>query len=94
MMTAAAEWSKGRELWSVVHDSEQGRDHLATRGTPPSGWQNLREALPTFNGDVDHLYDLPLEAAKLVVGFRADSEEHDAPLDEVIPTKRPWYRFW
>lgn len=53
-------------------------------------------------GEVDHVHEIPLAVAKLVVGYRFDSEDDDeleyvtlvAPqASEPAGTKR-WWQFW
>lgn len=82
MYSAAAEWRDGREVWAVIHASEQAADHLVVRGTPPAQWQAVRDAQAAnqaaASGDeVDYVYEVPPEVAKLVVGHRTDSEDDD-----------------
>lgn len=104
MYSASSEWREGREVWAVIHDPEQALDHLVTRGDLPPGWTGVRdewtakhvEAAKTEVG-VDYLYEIPLEVAKLVVGYRLDYDDDDDGQESVTlvsaPSK-PWWKFW
>jgi hypothetical protein len=101
MYSAASEWREGRETWSVVHSSEEARDHLAVKGTPPDGWTKIRDEFLGMQrgepgGDVDYVYEIPLTLAERVVGYRSDSEAA-ARLDYVrlvSSSPRPRWRSW
>lgn len=76
-------WQRGKRLWSTMHDAQRGVDHLEAEGAMPSGFDGIRERLLDEQGaagrdaDVDYLYDIPLETAKLVSGFSYDEAEAD-----------------
>lgn len=75
MYSAACEWRDGREIWAVVHNGQEGVDHLVVRGVPPLGWEKTRDKLLAKGkkrAGVDYAYDVPPEVGKLVVGFRID----------------------
>jgi hypothetical protein len=85
MYSASSEWREGREVWAVIHSSEKAREHLATRGDLPQGWSATRDeslaeqAKAAESGqDVDFVYEIPPAVAKLIVGYRLDSEDDDA----------------
>ncbi|SHH50717.1 hypothetical protein [Massilia sp. CF038] len=103
MFCSAAQWSDGARVWEVVHESEQGDDHLATEGALPHDLAKLlAEKRNALNGsrddDTDYAFDIPLDLAFSLTGFR-----HDGPLtpdDELFTVlhdgmpPKPWWKFW
>src|SRR5688572_28449592 len=45
MVSRAAHWRDGREVWSVTHDSEEDSLHLDVRGEPPATFTAIRDRL-------------------------------------------------
>jgi hypothetical protein len=80
MMSYAQGWSKGEKTWSVIHDSEQGVNHLETQGDLPPIFASIRERLAAAQaaedqdgeGAVDYLIEVPVELAQTLTGFRHD----------------------
>lgn len=106
MLSASAEWRDGREIWAVIHAAETAPDHVVARGEPPADWIKVKDehmamqAKAVKSGEeVDYAYDIPPAVAKLVVGYRTDSDDDD-DLDYAtfIPasskSSKPWWRFW
>ncbi|MCW5802115.1 MAG: hypothetical protein KIT31_06990 [Deltaproteobacteria bacterium] len=84
MYSAASEWREGREVWAVIHSSEEALDHLHARGDLPAGWSSVKDELMAQHAaaaksgeGVDYAYEVPLVTAKLVVGYRFASEDDD-----------------
>lgn len=82
MCSFAAGWGGGERHWSIAHDSEQGIGHLDIHGSLPAGAEELRDALLAEQraaggdaADVDYVFDIPLETAKLVTGFAHTESE-------------------
>ena len=95
MYSAAAEWRDGREVWAVIHASEQAADHLVERGDlPPNAHAVKHEWTSKQASGVDHVYEVPLEVARLVVGYRMESEDDDdLELVALVATSpRPWWK--
>src|ERR1700759_2502418 len=38
MFSAASFWKDGRKIWELMHESDQGIEHLAVEGEPPSSF--------------------------------------------------------
>lgn len=82
MFSSASAWNKGKEIWRVVHDGgEKGVLHLETTGNPPEQFEEVRmklcseqEAADRDNIKVDHVYEIPSELAKQLVGFHHDED--------------------
>ena len=71
-------WLNGQQEWRVQHEAEKGTTHLQVSGVPPEELETLRQgalARQLCHDDeigVDYVFDVPLELAKRVVGFRHD----------------------
>jgi hypothetical protein len=72
-------WKDGAHLWSVTHDAERSLDHLQATGDLPAEFQDLEAralaARQEWPDGPDYLFDVPLELARAVVGFRHDAVE-------------------
>ena len=78
MVSGAAGWENGRRIWSVVHDCEQGIDHLEIEGELPAPSHAILDRLTAKQkaaGErprVDYIFDIPIEVAAAVTGFHFD----------------------
>ena len=84
MVSFAAGWRDGERLWWSAHDSEGGLYDLVAECALPEGFEALRRrrldeqaAAGGSDADVDYVFSLPLDAAKLVTGFAHDETEPD-----------------
>jgi hypothetical protein len=84
MFSAAHCYQNGREAWSVWHDSQRGRYDLSLRGTPPAQLAPIRMRLNAkqddgggARSDVDYVFDIPLELAAELTGYRHDQVQFD-----------------
>ena len=75
----AAEWRDGERTWSSRHDAQADVYDLEAEGALPEGFAALRRRQLDEQEDAggraagtDHVFDTPLEAAKLVTGFSYD----------------------
>jgi hypothetical protein len=75
MVSAAAGWENGRRIWSVLHESDHGIDHLEIEGKPPAAFAAIRDGLAakqkTQGGRprVDYIFDIPINLAAAITGF-------------------------
>ena len=103
-------WRRGVEVWRLVHEAELDMLHLAESGALPRGFSAIRneyfaqqKAKGGARSDTDYIFDVPLEMAKSVVGFRHDKRSPGddafivykipAPPAETKPEKPRW-KFW
>lgn len=109
LMVASAElWRSGERQWRVLHDGQQGRDHLAAEGELPAAYPGIaaehRQLAAAAAGKaVDHLFEVPLKLAQRLAGFKHDEggpggddlwdELSRGPVAERGPS-RPWWKFW
>jgi hypothetical protein len=79
MASSAELWSKGKRQWQLSHEGENGPKGLEVDGVPPETYPAIRkemEALQLAEGgdaaEVDYLFEIPLDVAKSLVGFKHD----------------------
>jgi hypothetical protein len=80
MVCSAELWSEATRRWRIEHSSERGREHLQAEGELPEGLAALitaAEAAQAADADVDAYFDVPLQAAQQLAGFKHD-ETHSA----------------
>lgn len=109
MFSSAEYWAGGKQVWRVEHVGENGPVHLNTSGILPLGFEAMaaahKEAQEADGGekaDVDHYFDIPLNAAKEIIGFKHDEDIPGVDYDsfEVLceisssTDSKPWWRFW
>jgi hypothetical protein len=83
MISYASLWEGGRHTWEIRHDPRQGREHLEIFGDLPPEFavlfntamneqrtQNAR--LKPGEWGVDCVFDVPLEMAATITGYRHD----------------------
>ena len=91
MFSSAESWKNGNLIWKVTHASESGPRHLEEHGTLPERYLSVKERLLAAQQredegarEVDYVFDLPLELAEAIVGFK-----HDKVLDARFETLKP-----
>jgi len=104
MFASSEFWASGQRVWRIVHDSQTGDlSHLRIEGERlPKSLESHRLkaiAAQTVDAEVDHMFDVPLYAAREMTGFKHDDEPpKDARFCEVsLPPARatkPWWKFW
>jgi len=73
MYCSAAQWDNGQLTWTVIHDSQKGRNNIQTTGTPPPQYKKIYADLKVKQDApdaCDFLFDVPVETAKAVTGIR------------------------
>jgi hypothetical protein len=108
MYSRSSFWSGGSRIWSIEHDAQRSIDHLDVSGQPPSFFVEIRDRLlgqqsaeGGSRAGVDFVFDVPLEVAQRIVGFKHDAagdpERFDVlqvTRDSVLARARPWWKFW
>jgi hypothetical protein len=81
MFSSAEEWRDGERIWAAEHVGENGEvDDLTERGSPPARLEEIRASIrkkQEGRKDVDYGFEIPLELAKEIVGFKHDEFEPD-----------------
>lgn len=82
MFSLANMYHRGHESWSVVHEANQGREHLQVRGEPPPQFASIRDRCraeqATGDSEVDYIFEIPVELAQSVTGYRYDVDPEGA----------------
>jgi hypothetical protein len=86
MVSAASAWKDGKCLWSVVHNGQEGINDLQVEGPLPASLVSIRDrqrakqnaeekvAIGTEDFAVDHMFDVPVDLALELTGFRHDRD--------------------
>jgi hypothetical protein len=108
MVSLACQWSGGAEVWSATHDAQRSIEHLEVTGRLPDFADEVRSQLLAQQAEetgadvqVDFVFEVPLELARRIVGFKHD-EEGDPARFEVLETRpgsqlisrKAWWRLW
>jgi hypothetical protein len=95
MCSFATGWRNRERVWWAAHDAQKALDHLEAEGSLPDGFDALRRerldeqaAAGGTETDVDYVFDVPLDAARLVTGFSHTETEPDAGF-AVLTTASP-----
>ncbi len=92
MCSSASGWSNGVPAWSVVHDSQRGLQHLDAQGDLPPVFAAVRDRLSASQsqrGDADYIFDVPVEVAKAITGFRHDDCEPTYQFEKLLGSGEP-----
>lgn len=103
VMVATSElWRNGEQIWRIEHDAQQSIDHIEASGNLPSEYAAIVEEYATQQenaggkkADTDYFFEIPLQIAKNIVGFKHDeSDFQDEGFEEfqdvaVSPKIRP-----
>jgi len=81
MFSSCAFWNEGKKVWSVKHRGDRGVFDVVKSGNVPANYSLLKSELIEMqrsegdeNAGVDHVFELPLQLAKQLVGFKHDEE--------------------
>lgn len=81
MFSSAEYWVSGNQVWRAEHVGENGPIHLNTSGALPQGFEamaaarkEMQEADGGEKAGVDHYFDIPLNAAREIMGFKHDED--------------------
>jgi hypothetical protein len=95
MFSDATLFNAGRKVWSISHFAGDGPLNLETSGELPAEILTIRDRLLAkqkargASSDVDHVFDIPVEAAQLVTSYRYDQWKFDwgEPVFHVLKAK-------
>ncbi|MEJ8849338.1 hypothetical protein [Variovorax rhizosphaerae] len=78
MVSLARGYAGGKRIWEVLHDSNEGLEHLAVSGEPPKSFPAIRDRLlnelRADQDPCDYLFDVPADLSKAEAGFRHDED--------------------
>jgi hypothetical protein len=96
MQSVAAGWDDGHKVWSVTHNAHSGAEHLDAQGVLPPAYVPIRDRLRSEQQkaggpdvEVDHIFDVPVELAQSLIGYRYDCGIRgagDEPFEVLVPT--------
>ena len=88
MVSVATGWKDGQRVWSVTHDGQQDMYHLQTEGELPAAFTDIRDRLRSEQHaaggrkvTVDFIFDVPVELAQALTGYRHDADIPGARAD-------------
>ena len=73
MVSRAAGWKDGEQVWCVSHFAEEGDEHLEVEGEPPAGFAAIRDRLnkqQEEDGGADFIFNIPVDLSKEITGYR------------------------
>jgi hypothetical protein len=111
MFSSAEGWTNSERNWRVEHDAQQSARHLVASGWLPAAYAEVlrkaqeaheaQQADDTEAPDVDFFFEVPLEVALNVAGFKHDVEipginygafqVYDVPPGTA---RRKWWQMW
>lgn len=111
MFSSANYFENGNFLWFVGHNAQEGLRNLESDGSLPAQLDDIKarllaeqDAEDADSAEVDFVFDIPLELAQSVCGFKHDQSEFDwgtpqfvgaersAPIDvRSNPAKKSWF---
>ena len=84
MFSRAFFYERGVSSCEITHDSDKGIYDLSISGSPPPEFGPVRDRLMREqeqdggeNADVDHVFDIPVETAAAICGYRHDRWKYD-----------------
>jgi hypothetical protein len=94
MFSIAECWEDGKSIWSILHNSEYGTGHLNIEGNPPKILDdivNQCKKKQSEERDADYIYEIPIELANELVGYRHDEdiEQDEAQWVILVPDDKP-----
>jgi hypothetical protein len=86
MFSMVSRWTDGRQIWKVTHDSSIALEHVDVEGSPPPELASIRDTLQARHasddsGDVDYVFDISVELALALTGYRHDQDIEGAAAD-------------
>jgi hypothetical protein len=89
MYSSLEAWRAGGRLWAVRHDPEKGAEHLEIDGEAPADLAEIASRLlasqAADDGQVDHVFDAPLELGERLCGYRPDGASQPGPWIQLAP---------
>ena len=89
MVSRAAGWRDGEQIWCVTHDAQEGDGHLDVDGEPPAGFAAIRDRLTKQqeeDGGADFIFNIPVDLAKEITGYSHEDRQQIVFDNFVKPT--------
>ena len=84
MFCSSELWRNGVQIWRIEHDAQKSIEHISHSGSMPDGYSAIEKAFSEEQkkaggkkANTDYFFEIPLQAAKSVVGFKHDESNPD-----------------
>jgi len=106
MVCSSEGWGGGKRLWRIEHDGQESMRHLTTSGSLPGPFEKAQaqaiedqDAEDAGAQEVDFFFEVPLDVAREIVGFKHDETIPSLDYDdfEVFSSllgERRWWQIW
>ncbi len=108
MYSAAEGWRGGKRIWRIEHDAEKSARHLECSGELPATYavalgeaESEQDAEDAGAKEVDFYFEIPLQVARSIVGFKHDEENPGIDYESFTVIERTgsvgqshWWKFW
>lgn len=111
MVSIAEGWNGGARSWAIAHDAQEGMFDLSADGEIPADYETIKNDFVSQqnaeggeDADVDFIFDIPLQVAKKICGYKHDEGSPPwVPPGPVAFTRhgtsnatstKPWWKFW
>ncbi|TIV72343.1 MAG: hypothetical protein E5V89_05805 [Mesorhizobium sp.] len=87
MFARAELWSSGKNIWRIWHSGDKGVRDIHATGDLPASFESLRQqafSKQDKESDVDYVFDIPLDLAAELTGFRHDEVAPDRVFFELV----------
>jgi hypothetical protein len=90
MFSRASGWKDGKQIWSIIHNSELGENHLETTGEKPSELIPIQEKVQSKRdaGDGDY-FNIPCAVAADLTGYCYDASEKEQIIGSFEVLEKP-----
>lgn len=91
MVCTSELWRNEEQIWRIEHNAQQGIDHLNASGSLPESFPTIRtecaeeqEQAGGKEADIDYFFEIPLQTANSIVGFKHDEADLEDESFEVF----------
>jgi hypothetical protein len=106
MVCTSEAWKDGVKVWHIEHNAQESIDHINASGALPDVYAAIKSSLSKKQeeaggkkADTDYFFDIPLQTAKSIVGFKHDEDSglEDGSFEVFegpAGSSKPWWNFW
>lgn len=115
MFCSSELWRNGVQVWRIEHDAQKSIEHISTSGQLPDDYAAIEEESAEqqkqaggMKADTDYFFEIPLQAARGLVGFKHDEACLDDESFEVFEgdtaspvanqlsagVRKQWWKLW